>query len=174
MPDCIPQWYDSPPLILKHLDIIALFPLLAVLGLAFLGLLGYHEAYVAQHPLIPTRLLKRRTVMAGCFLGAFHFFCQFAYESYFPSFLQVARSFSARDASYISESYVFSASIAALLCGVLVKWTHSYKIWMVVGVLLHIVGAIMMVRFRSLDTTTAEIVLSQVGHFVVTSRNMSS
>lgn len=127
-----------------------------------LGLLGYHEAYVAKHPLLPTRMVKHKTVMAGCLLGASHFFCQFAYESYFPSFLQVARNYTARDASYVSESYVFSATIAALICGGLIRWTKSYKGWMIFGVLLHMVGAIMMVRFRSLTTTTWEIVLSQV------------
>lgn len=133
-----------------------------VAGLACLGLLGYHETYVAAHPLIPTRLLRNKTVMSGCLLGAFHFFCQFAYESYFPSFLQVARSYTARDASYIAQSYVFSASIAALFCGLLVKWTRRYKIWMVLGILLHMIGAFMMVRYRSLNNTTFEIVMSQV------------
>lgn len=100
--------------------------------------------------------------MAGCLLGASHFFCQFAYESYFPSFLQVARNYTARDASYVSESYVFSATIAALLCGGAIRWTKSYKGWMIFGVLLHMIGAVMMVRFRSLTTSTPEIVLSQV------------
>ena len=33
---------------------------------------------------------------------------------------------------------------------------------MVIGVLLHMVGAVMMVRFRSLDTSTFVIVASQV------------
>ena len=140
----------------------ALYPALVVTGLAILGLLAYHEIYVAAYPLIPTRLMRNRTVMSGCLLGAFHFFCQFAYESYFPSFLQVARSYSARDASYIAQSYVFSASIAALACGLLVKVTRRYKIWMILGILLHMVGAFMMVRYRSLDNTTFEIVLSQV------------
>jgi hypothetical protein len=135
---------------------------LALLGLAILGLLGYHETHVANHPLLPARLLKQRTVMAGCMLGASHFFCQFAYESYFPSFLQVARNYTARDASFVSESYVFSATIAALLCGAAIQWTKSYKAWMVFGVIMHMAGAVMMVRFRSLTTTTWEIVMSQV------------
>ena len=139
-----------------------LYPALALIGLAVLGLLGYHEAYVAESPLIPTRLLMQRTVMSGCCLGAFHFFTQFAYESYFSSFLQVSRYYSARDASYISESYVFSASIAALFCGYLVKISQRYKIWMILGILIHMVGAYMMVRFRSLDNTTSELVMSQV------------
>ena len=138
------------------------YPVLALLGLLVLVVLGYHETYTAKHPLIPTRLLKQKTVMSGCALCSFHFFCQFAYESYFPSFLQVARGYSARDASYISESYVFTASIAALICGGLVRITKRYRTWMIIGILIHIVGAIMMVRFRSLDNTTMQIVISQV------------
>lgn len=117
---------------------------------------------MAAHPLIPTRLLKQKTVMAGCSLCAFHFFCQFAYESYFPSFLQVARGYSVRDASYISESYVFTATVAALICGVLVKVTHRYRTLMLFGIAVHAIGVIMMVRFRSLSNTTLELVMSQV------------
>ena len=139
-----------------------LYPILAVMGLAILGLLGYHEAYIAVYPLIPTRLINQRTVTSGCCLGACHFFTQFAYESYFPSFLQVSRYYSARDAAYISESYVFSASVAALLCGYLVKLSRRYKIWMILGILMHMVGAYMMVRFRSLSNSTFDLVMSQV------------
>lgn len=56
---------------------VALYPSLALLGLLILCLLAYHEMHVASHPLVPTRLLRDRTVMAGCALGACHFFCQF-------------------------------------------------------------------------------------------------
>lgn len=140
----------------------ALYPGLIFSGVLMICLLIYHERYIAEYPLIPTRLCNERTVMAGCCLGAFHFFCQFSYESYFPSYLQVVLNHTARDASYISQSYVFSATIAALICGALVNWSRRYKMWMVLGILIHMVGAVMMVRFRSLHTSTFELVMSQV------------
>jgi hypothetical protein len=38
---------------------------------------------------IPTRLFEERTVLLGSCVCFWHFICQFTYESYFTSFLQV-------------------------------------------------------------------------------------
>lgn len=77
-------------------------------------------------------------------------------------FRQVARYHSARDAQYISQSYIFTACIACLVVGFLFKWSRRYKVWGVIGVVLHMVGAVLMIRFRGLDNPTSELVLSQV------------
>jgi hypothetical protein len=48
-----------------------------------------YERLVASQPILPQRLLRDSTILAGCSLGFFHFCCQFTYESYFSSYLQV-------------------------------------------------------------------------------------
>jgi hypothetical protein len=74
----------------------------------------------------------------------------------------VARSHSARNAQYIAKSYIFSACISAFIVGLLAKWSRRYKIWGVMGVLIHMIGAMLMVRYRKLNNPTAELVFSQV------------
>ncbi|MBW0477071.1 hypothetical protein O181_016786 [Austropuccinia psidii MF-1] len=144
------SWFDS-----KRCSCLAV-------GLIFLILFVKYESVYAKYPVVPIRLLKHRTLLMGSSVCFWHFICQYTYESYFTSFLQVARFTSPRDAQYIQQSYLFTACISAMLCGLLVKWTQRYKIWVIIGILLHGVGMLMMVRSRKLDNPMAEIVISQI------------
>lgn len=83
-------------------------------------------------------------------------------ESFFTSFLQVAREHSVRDASYISLAYIFSASIAAIVAGLGAKFTQRYKWIGITGVIVHMLGTYLMMRTRNLDSPTWELILSQV------------
>ncbi|OAV97529.1 hypothetical protein PTTG_01301 [Puccinia triticina 1-1 BBBD Race 1] len=133
-----------------------------IVGVIVLVCFGIYENKFAKFPVIPPRLVEQRTVLLGSAVCFWHFICQFTYESYFTSFLQVARFLSARDAQYVERSYLFTACVSAIICGLLVKWTRRYKIWLVVGILLHAVGTLLMVRSRKLDNPMIEIVISQV------------
>lgn len=74
---------------------------LVVSGAGFLIFFVHYEFNMSPLPMLPPRLLLNRTILAGSMLGFFHFSAQAIYESYFTSFLQVARGHSPRDASYI-------------------------------------------------------------------------
>ncbi|CAH7689388.1 major facilitator superfamily domain-containing protein [Phakopsora pachyrhizi] len=113
-------------------------------------------------PILPLRLLNQKTILYGSCLGFWHFVCQYIYESYFTSFLQVARYKSPKDAQYIQESYIFTACISAMVCGLLCKWNKRYKSWTILGIILHGIGALMMVRTRRLDNPIYEIIISQI------------
>ncbi|BGP33078.1 hypothetical protein JCM10296v2_004867 [Rhodotorula toruloides] len=136
--------------------------LLIFSGALILVFFGYYELHHASIPLLPPRLLKNRTIVGGSAMGFFHFASQFCYESFFTSFLQVARGHSPQDASYISQSYIFAACVAALLAGYLAKITNRYKWIGIAGVLIHAVGVWLMMRSRNLDGSTFELVLSQL------------
>ncbi|GAA5867400.1 hypothetical protein JCM8547_003334 [Rhodosporidiobolus lusitaniae] len=136
--------------------------LLILSGAAILVFFGWYESRVAVIPLLPPRLLRNRTIVGGSLMGFFHFCSQYCYESFFTSFLQVARNHSAQDASYISQTYIFSACVAAIVAGSLAKLTNRYKWIGVVGVLVHALGVWLMMRSRDLNGTTFELVLSQI------------
>ncbi|GAA5912263.1 uncharacterized protein JCM6883_003299 [Sporobolomyces salmoneus] len=135
---------------------------LILFGLALLVFFAYYETHISSIPLLPPRLLRNRTIVCGSTLGFFHFCSQFCYESFFTSFLQVARGHSPQDASYISQSYIFAACVAAIIAGSFAKWTNRYKWIGIAGVLVHAVGVWLMMRTRNLDGSTFELVLSQL------------
>ncbi|GAA5912681.1 hypothetical protein JCM8208_007728 [Rhodotorula glutinis] len=133
-----------------------------VAGFGILVFFGYYEARYAASPLLPPRLLENRTILSGSLVGFFHFIAQFCYESFFTSFLQVARGHSPAEASYISQSYLFAACVAAIIAGSLAKLTNRYKWFGILGVVIHMVGVWLMMRSRDLKSSTFELVLSQV------------
>lgn len=57
-------------------------------GVVTLAFFGYYEFRWSPLPVLPPRLLKNRTIVAGSALGFFHFLSQYCYESFFTSFLQ--------------------------------------------------------------------------------------
>lgn len=59
-----------------------------VSGVVALAFFGYYELKWSPIPVLPPRLLKNRTIVAGSALGFFHFLSQYCYESFFTSFLQ--------------------------------------------------------------------------------------
>ncbi|ORY89658.1 major facilitator superfamily domain-containing protein [Leucosporidium creatinivorum] len=131
-------------------------------GVCTLAFFGYYEFQWSPIPVLPPRLLKNRTILAGSALGFFHFLSQFCYESFFTSFLQVARDHSPQTASYISQSYIFAACVAATLAGWGAKATNRYKWIGILGVLIHMAGTWLMMRTRNLDSSTFELVISQL------------
>ncbi|GAA6002891.1 uncharacterized protein JCM10292_001359 [Rhodotorula paludigena] len=133
-----------------------------LVGAGILVFFGYYETRIAAVPLLPPRLLRNRTLVGGSLMGLFHFVSQYCYESFFTSFLQVARGHSPADASYISQTYLFAACISAIVAGSLAKLTNRYKWFGILGVLIHAVGVWLMMRSRDLNATTFELVLSQV------------
>ncbi|GAA5835089.1 hypothetical protein JCM11251_000161 [Rhodosporidiobolus azoricus] len=136
--------------------------LLVSLGAAILIFFGWYDAKVATIPLLPPRLLRNPTLLGGSLMGFFHFVSQYCYESFFTSFLQVARGHSPQDASYIGQSYMFSACISAIMAGSLAKISNRYKWIGIVGILVHAGGVWLMMRTRNLNGSTFELVLSQI------------
>ncbi|WAQ85965.1 hypothetical protein PtA15_6A595 [Puccinia triticina] len=133
-----------------------------IVGVIVLVCFGIYKNKFAKFPVIPPRLVEHCTVLLGLAVCFWHFIYQFMYESYFTRFLQVARFLSAGDAQYVELSYLFMSCVSAIICGLLVKWTRQYKIWLVFGILLHAVGTLLMVRSCKLDNPMIEIVISQV------------
>lgn len=179
-------------------------------GVCTLAFFCYYEFQWSPIPVLPPRLLKNRTILAGSALGFFHFLSQFCYESFFTSFLQCvvscpstpkaselillslsqSRSQSLASDRLVhqvssssllallseleastelsantrphSQSYIFAACVAATLAGWGAKATNRYKWIGILGVLIHMAGTWLMMRTRNLDSSTFELVLSQL------------
>jgi len=133
-----------------------------VLGGVCCGVLAIWEIRLARHPIIPFRLFRDRTVVGGVLSGFFYFMAYFLWYNYFTSWLQVARFLSPSSAGYIANSWGLASTLAAIAVGVLIKYTKTYKIWMVIGVPIYTLGIGLMIRFRQPDASIGAIVSVQV------------
>lgn len=61
-----------------------------------------------------------------------------------------------------SQSYIFAACVAATLAGWGAKASNRYKWIGILGVLIHMAGTWLMMRARNLDSSTFELVVSQL------------
>ncbi|OQE42036.1 hypothetical protein PENCOP_c004G07848 [Penicillium coprophilum] len=136
---------------------IAMLVLGVVLIIAFLC----WDAWFAEKPFVPYRMVKNRTVAAACLLGALDFFHYSVFSVFFTSYLQVAGNFSPGPATRIeynspshfllpfspSETNVKSSNslrvafqVAGIFAAFFMKYTKRSQIWVLTGVPLCVLG----------------------------------
>ncbi|OJD40819.1 siderophore iron transporter mirb [Diplodia corticola] len=97
-------------------------------GYASLCLFGVWEWKYAPVRLIPYRVVFRdRTVLGSCLL-CFGSFATFnAYHAYFPSYLQVARYLSIREAGYVANIFSLTSCLLGIAFAYIIRQTGQYK-----------------------------------------------
>lgn len=58
----------------------------------------------------------------------------------YTSFLQVVHFRSVRAAGYIANTYSFGSCITGIILGVIIKFHGKYKIWIIIGIPIYILG----------------------------------
>ena len=130
-----------------------------VLILAFVA----WERFFAPITFIPYRLLLDRTVFGACLLSAGLFMSYTLWSAYFGSFLQVVKSLSIQNASYVSQSYTVVGVLVAVSVGYLIHKTGRFKyVAMFVGIPMSILGQGLLMHFRSADGNVGYIVMCHI------------
>ncbi|RYC60500.1 hypothetical protein CHU98_g5715 [Xylaria longipes] len=141
--------------------IIALIVVGGVLLIAFPFWEGSRK--LAPHPLIPLELLKSRTFCAGCAIGFFYFLVFYlSVQPYFYSYLLVVQHQSVPAAGHITQTFSFTSTVTAIVVSLLIKYTRHYKYFVTSGSLIYLLGVGLMIRYRTMDTTTGSLVGTQI------------
>jgi len=121
-----------------------------VIGFCSLVALCVWEYKFAIYPLIRWNLIKDRTIASACAIGFIFWVTFYCWDGCTPlidkadvdytSFLQVVHFRSVRAAGYILNTYSFGSCITGIVLGFIIKYTGRYKIWMLVGVPIYILG----------------------------------
>lgn len=135
---------------------------------------------LAPRPFLSLRLLKNRTVVAGCAVGFFYFgklltiigrrFCMLtgaavfytSIQPYFYSYLQVVQNDSITAAGHITQTFTFTSTVSSVVTGLLIKYTHRYKYFITAGAAIYLLGVGIMIRYRVQSSCTAQIVGTQI------------
>ncbi|KAI0458374.1 siderochrome-iron transporter MirC [Xylaria acuta] len=141
--------------------IIALIVVGGVLLVAFPFWEGSRK--LAPHPLIPLELLKSRTFCAGCAIGFFYFLVFYlSVQPYFYSYLLVVQHQSVPAAGHITQTFSFTSTVTSIVVSLLIKYTRHYKYFVTSGSLIYLLGVGLMIRYRTMDTTTGSLVGTQI------------
>jgi MFS family permease len=131
-----------------HPFILTVLPLSFVTFLAFI----YVEDRVAAEPIIPVRLILRRTVLSACLTNWFGTMSVFLALYYVPLYLQV-RGFSALDSGLRLIPYAASLSAGSLSAGFIMRKTGRYYILSCALMALLVTGSALYITF-DLNTPT--------------------
>jgi MFS family permease len=81
---------------------------------------------------------------------------------YFQSYLIVVKGESVSSAGRIVQSFTFTATITSLLVSLLIKKIRRYKIFVVVGSVVYLLGLCLMLFYRTENASRFSIITSQV------------
>ncbi|MCJ1411817.1 hypothetical protein MMC19_005909 [Ptychographa xylographoides] len=118
---------------------------------------------LAPRPFLSLRILTNRTVLAACGIGFFYFAVFYtSIQPYFYSYLQVVQDDSITAAGHITQTFSFTSTIAAISISLVIKYTKHLKYYITAGAAIYLMGIGLMIRYRVIGSTTAQIVGTQI------------
>lgn len=81
---------------------------------------------------------------------------------YFQSYLLVVQDLPLAKAGRIVQTFTFTSTVTAIIVSISIKYTKSYKKFMVAGTILYAIGLALMIRYRTEESTPAMIVGTQI------------
>ncbi|KAL9070206.1 MAG: hypothetical protein Q9161_005040 [Pseudevernia consocians] len=136
-----------------------------VIGCVCLVLFPFWESTrkLAPRPFLSLRLLTNRNVLAGCGIGFFYFAVFYtSIQPYFYSYLQVVQDDSITAAGHIVQTFTFTSTVTAVCISFIIKYTRHYKYYITAGACIYLMGVGTMIRYRSLGSSTSQIVGTQI------------
>ncbi|KAK0664934.1 Siderophore iron transporter mirB [Lasiodiplodia hormozganensis] len=139
-------------------------------GYTSLCLFGIWEWKYAPVHLIPYRVVfGDRTVLGSCLLCFISFAAFNSYHAYFPSYLQVARYLSIREAGYIANIFSLTSCLLGVVFAYVIRQTGRYKRLGLWALPLRSVGALALipaVRDARTTSSAADVVACQLANAV--------
>lgn len=135
---------------------------LLVVGFCLIIFFPFFEKYLAPKQFLPWRLLKDRTILGACFTIGTLYVSFYCWDLYFYSFNLVVYDLTVTEATYMGDIYTVGSCIFGVVTGVAVRYSGRYKWVALVAVPINILGAALMIHFRSADTTIGYIVMCQI------------
>lgn len=128
------------------------------LAIAFL----LRESRRTEHEVLCLSIIKQRVFLGGALSIALLWSAYALASAFLPSFLYVVKNVSPRAQQNFCVIYSFTVAVASLPIALVVRHTHRFKIFAVIGVVLFMRGLGTMVGFSAHEVPTAKIVMSQV------------
>ena len=118
---------------------------------------------LAPRPFLSLGLLANRNVLAGCGTAFFYFAVFYtSIQPYFYSYLQVVQNNSITAAGHIVQTFTFTSTATAICISIIIKFTHHYKYYITAGACIYLMGIGLMIRYRSVGSSKAQIVGTQI------------
>ncbi|CAK7266058.1 hypothetical protein SEPCBS119000_001828 [Sporothrix epigloea] len=143
------------------------FIILIVLGVLLFPFFVLWECYglpskTGKH-YIRWELLKNRTIFGACMLGGITYFNAYAWDTYFYLYIMVVYNYSATRTGYATLANGFVATATQIVVGLWIRRSkHFKKICLYFGIPVSILGAGLLIKFRSSEYSIGLNILAQI------------
>ncbi|KAI9826331.1 MAG: hypothetical protein M1832_000248 [Thelocarpon impressellum] len=118
---------------------------------------------LAPRPFLSLKLLKNRTVLAGCGLAFFYFMAFYlSVQPYLNSYLQVVQNESISAAGLITNVFSFTSTVSSIVVSLAIKHTAHYKYFVLAGSCVYLLAIGLLIRYRTESSSTWQIVGTQI------------
>ena len=83
-------------------------------------------------------------------------------QPYFYPYLQIVQGDSITTAGHITQTFSFTSTVASIAVSLLIKYTKHYKYYVTLGAAIYLMGIGLMIRYRVEESSTAQIVGTQI------------
>lgn len=135
---------------------------LLVLGVVFVIALPFYELYVAKNPIVPIWYFKSLTITLSLLLIATDSLGFSCTHTYFYTWAVVARDLPIHSATFLNLANGIMQCFAGIIAGAIMYKTRQYKWLVVAAVCIRMIGYGVMIRFRRLDASLAELIIVQL------------
>jgi MFS family permease len=139
------------------------FIAMVVVGVLLFPVFAIWEAYFARVQFIRWELFRQRTVLGACCLAAIVFFSFYSWDLYLYQFVVVVHNLNFRDAGYMLQIYNIGSCFWGVVFGVYIRLTKHFKYaCLFFGLPIMMLGAGLMIHFRSADFPIGYLVMCQI------------
>lgn len=133
-----------------------------VVGIFLLLVTIFYEWRFASSPVIPLRFLRNRSIVGSCLIGGFDFISLTLIFTYQYSFVAVVKDWTPRELSYFNSSRLLATTIFAIVGGGIIAWRRRFKLVMIAGLVIRLLGVGLMIRSRGAQGSTFELVFTLI------------
>ncbi|KAJ6630603.1 drug:h+ antiporter [Mycena sp. CBHHK59/15] len=133
-----------------------------VLGIILIPAFAFWDFGWAKYPVIPRRFVFNRSVVGASLIGAFDFMAFYLTFTYLYSFVVVVKDWKLINTTYFMQIQMVSMTICGILTGLYMHAFHRYKLLLVGGLCVRLIGVALMLHSRGVDGSNFELLMTQV------------
>ncbi|SJX62398.1 related to siderophore iron transporter mirc [Sporisorium reilianum f. sp. reilianum] len=130
-------------------------------GVGLLVVFGWWETR-ASVPILPYQFLTNSAVVCTCVVGVLDFASFSISWTFLSSFVQILKGWDQTKTGYFATTQNVTSTITGIVVGSLMAMTRRYKVLLMMGLVVRLVGVTLMVRYRTADDPTFMLVLCQL------------
>ncbi|KAK7020478.1 major facilitator superfamily domain-containing protein [Favolaschia claudopus] len=133
-----------------------------LLGILFIPIFAWWDFKRAKYPVVPFRFVVNRSVVGASLIGALDFMAFYLTFTYLFSFVVVVKGWKLINTTYFMQIQSMSMTVFAFLAGVYMHRFRRYKMLLVGGLVVRLLGVALMLHSRGAEGSNFELAMTQV------------